>query len=305
MPIVEATGRRTAVLTGLDAACCMAHSALSLLDRRWRVVWIERRRRLAGHRPAPPPRAHAHGGVGCCARTGALRVAAGPWRPPAPSGPRIPIRPSRRASCCCGIPGWWTHGGAGAAVPATATGAAWATITSWRSSPSIRAMRADQVLGMLDRRMTPTRSTSPRRPATPGGTWTVRSGAQSAPGGAGAWRRSGAVRRSVRSSSSCALRSANVVFARSGVAPLPGGRAGPGRGDRWRDGLARATPTGWDDGAVAALGDGRQPGSASSWPEHRRRLERTGCEPSGACRSQAYCCARRCRPHQRIPRWRP
>ncbi len=39
-PIVAATGRRTAVLTGLETDVCVAHSALSLLDRGWRVVCV-------------------------------------------------------------------------------------------------------------------------------------------------------------------------------------------------------------------------------------------------------------------------
>lgn len=40
LPVVEASGRRTAVLTGLETDVCVAHSALSLLDRGWRVVCV-------------------------------------------------------------------------------------------------------------------------------------------------------------------------------------------------------------------------------------------------------------------------
>jgi len=53
-PIVEATGRRTAVLTGLETAVCVAHSALSLLDRGWRVVCV-------GDAVASPGTAHEAG----------------------------------------------------------------------------------------------------------------------------------------------------------------------------------------------------------------------------------------------------
>ena len=54
LPIVEATGRRTAVLTGLETDVCVAHSALSLLDRGWRVVCV-------GDAVASPGTAHAAG----------------------------------------------------------------------------------------------------------------------------------------------------------------------------------------------------------------------------------------------------
>jgi len=37
---IEATGRRTAVLTGLETDVCVAHTGLGLLDRGWRVVVI-------------------------------------------------------------------------------------------------------------------------------------------------------------------------------------------------------------------------------------------------------------------------
>ena len=53
-PIVEATGRRTAVLTGLETDVCVAHSALSLLDRGWRVVCV-------GDAVASPGAAHDAG----------------------------------------------------------------------------------------------------------------------------------------------------------------------------------------------------------------------------------------------------
>jgi len=54
LPIVEATGRRTAVLTGLESDVCVAHSALSLLDRGWRVVCV-------GDAVASPGAAHEAG----------------------------------------------------------------------------------------------------------------------------------------------------------------------------------------------------------------------------------------------------
>jgi len=54
LPIVEATGRRTAVLTGLETDVCVAHSALSLLDRGWRVVCV-------GDAVASPGAAHEAG----------------------------------------------------------------------------------------------------------------------------------------------------------------------------------------------------------------------------------------------------
>jgi nicotinamidase-related amidase len=54
LPIVEATGRRTAVLTGLETDVCVAHSALSLLDRGWRVVCV-------GDAVASPGTAHEAG----------------------------------------------------------------------------------------------------------------------------------------------------------------------------------------------------------------------------------------------------
>jgi nicotinamidase-related amidase len=38
---MEATGRRTAVLTGLETDVCVAHTGLGLLDRGWRVVVVE------------------------------------------------------------------------------------------------------------------------------------------------------------------------------------------------------------------------------------------------------------------------
>jgi nicotinamidase-related amidase len=40
MAAVEATGRRTAVLVGLETDVCVAHSALGLLDRGYRVVVV-------------------------------------------------------------------------------------------------------------------------------------------------------------------------------------------------------------------------------------------------------------------------
>ena len=54
LPIVEATGRRTALLTGLETDVCVAHSALSLLDRGWRVVCV-------GDAVASPGTAHEAG----------------------------------------------------------------------------------------------------------------------------------------------------------------------------------------------------------------------------------------------------
>jgi nicotinamidase-related amidase len=54
LPIVEATGRRTAVLTGLETDVCVAHSALSLLDRGWRVICV-------GDAVASPGTAHDAG----------------------------------------------------------------------------------------------------------------------------------------------------------------------------------------------------------------------------------------------------
>jgi nicotinamidase-related amidase len=54
LPVVEATGRRTAVLTGLETDVCVAHSALSLLDRGWRVVCV-------GDAVASPGAAHEAG----------------------------------------------------------------------------------------------------------------------------------------------------------------------------------------------------------------------------------------------------
>jgi nicotinamidase-related amidase len=54
LPIVEATGRRTAVLTGLETDVCVAHSALTLLDRGWRVVCV-------GDAVASPGSAHEAG----------------------------------------------------------------------------------------------------------------------------------------------------------------------------------------------------------------------------------------------------
>ena len=38
---IESTGRRTAVLVGLETDVCVAHSALGLLDRRYRVVAVD------------------------------------------------------------------------------------------------------------------------------------------------------------------------------------------------------------------------------------------------------------------------
>ena len=38
---IEATGRRTAVLVGLETDVCVAHSALGLLDRDFRVVVVD------------------------------------------------------------------------------------------------------------------------------------------------------------------------------------------------------------------------------------------------------------------------
>jgi nicotinamidase-related amidase len=40
MDAVEATGRRTAVLVGMETDVCVAHSALGLLDRAYRVVVV-------------------------------------------------------------------------------------------------------------------------------------------------------------------------------------------------------------------------------------------------------------------------
>jgi nicotinamidase-related amidase len=40
MAAVEATGRRTAVLVGMETDVCVAHSALGLLDRDYRVVVV-------------------------------------------------------------------------------------------------------------------------------------------------------------------------------------------------------------------------------------------------------------------------
>ena len=54
LPVVEATGRRTAVLTGLETDVCVAQSALTLLDRGWRVVCV-------GDAVAAPGTAHAAG----------------------------------------------------------------------------------------------------------------------------------------------------------------------------------------------------------------------------------------------------
>ena len=54
LPIVEATGRRTAVLTGLETDVCVAHSALSLFDRGWRVICV-------GDAVASPGAAHDAG----------------------------------------------------------------------------------------------------------------------------------------------------------------------------------------------------------------------------------------------------
>lgn len=41
MAAVEATGRKTAVLTGLETDVCVLHSALGLLDRGYRVVAVK------------------------------------------------------------------------------------------------------------------------------------------------------------------------------------------------------------------------------------------------------------------------
>ncbi len=38
---LDATGRRTAVLVGLETDVCVAHTGLGLLDRGWRVVVVE------------------------------------------------------------------------------------------------------------------------------------------------------------------------------------------------------------------------------------------------------------------------
>lgn len=54
LPIVEASGRRTAVLTGLETDVCVAHSALTLIDRGWRVVCV-------GDAVASPGSAHQAG----------------------------------------------------------------------------------------------------------------------------------------------------------------------------------------------------------------------------------------------------
>ncbi len=53
-PVVEATGRRTAVLAGLETDVCVAHSALSLLDRDYRVVCV-------ADAVASPGSAHGYG----------------------------------------------------------------------------------------------------------------------------------------------------------------------------------------------------------------------------------------------------
>ena len=53
-PAVEATGRRTAVLTGLETDVCVAQSALGLLDLGYRVVVVE-------DAVGSPGRAHAAG----------------------------------------------------------------------------------------------------------------------------------------------------------------------------------------------------------------------------------------------------
>jgi nicotinamidase-related amidase len=50
----EATGRRTAVLAGLETDVCVAHSALGLLDRGWRVATVTD----AVYAPGP---VHGHG----------------------------------------------------------------------------------------------------------------------------------------------------------------------------------------------------------------------------------------------------
>jgi nicotinamidase-related amidase len=54
LPIVEASGRRTAILTGLETDVCVAQSALTLIDRGWRVVCV-------GDAVASPGSAHEAG----------------------------------------------------------------------------------------------------------------------------------------------------------------------------------------------------------------------------------------------------
>ena len=53
-PLADASGRRTAVLTGLETDVCIAHSALTLLDRGWRVACVT-------DAVASPGTAHEHG----------------------------------------------------------------------------------------------------------------------------------------------------------------------------------------------------------------------------------------------------
>ena len=54
MSAVQATGRKTAVLTGLETDVCVAHSALGLLEQGYRVVALE-------DACASPGKAHAYG----------------------------------------------------------------------------------------------------------------------------------------------------------------------------------------------------------------------------------------------------
>ncbi len=51
---VERTGRRTAVLAGMETDVCVAHSAIGLRDAGWRVA-------VAVDATYSPPEAHAHG----------------------------------------------------------------------------------------------------------------------------------------------------------------------------------------------------------------------------------------------------
>jgi nicotinamidase-related amidase len=54
MSAVQATGRKTAVLTGMETDVCVAHSALGLLEQGYRVVVVE-------DVCASPGKAHANG----------------------------------------------------------------------------------------------------------------------------------------------------------------------------------------------------------------------------------------------------
>jgi nicotinamidase-related amidase len=67
-PALRRTGRRTAVVAGLETDVCVAHSALGLLDRGLRVVVVE-------DAVASPGRAHA-AGIERMRRAGAVPVVA-------------------------------------------------------------------------------------------------------------------------------------------------------------------------------------------------------------------------------------